>query len=245
MLWWKKIIKQKLHYIPVRKYTFILGDPCYVFYLNTFKSCTCTAKPSFYMEWLYAYLFFHYTHHLWLFSLPVTRHLCQLIVGKNAEDSFKTPNGSSVLWLREVGQPASQLHQWYCFLEKLTILTLSIETPWSWSSSSNSSTSSKNMICSRAFSFSRSIRSVVLVTYKWGDRLKENKRGLSVHRHSGKQKCRQYVRNDQPVSACLLLLESLCSLWCMSSHKASAPLWSVLNPFWNSKNTKNFIIFKL
>lgn len=46
----------------------------------------------------------------------------------------------------------------------LTILTLIIETPWSWSSSSNSSTSSKNMICSRAFSFSMSIRSDVFVT---------------------------------------------------------------------------------
>lgn len=43
----------------------------------------------------------------------------------------------------------------------LTIFTLIIDTPWSWSSSSNNNTSSKNMICSRAFSFSRSIRSDV------------------------------------------------------------------------------------
>lgn len=124
------------------------------------------------------------THHLWrFFLLAVTGHLCQVIVSKDAEDSLKTPKGLLVLWLRRVGQLASQLHQWCCSLKKLTILTLSMETPWSWSSSSNSSTSSKNMICSRAFSFSRSIRSVVFVTYRWGVRLKENKWGSSIQTH--------------------------------------------------------------
>ncbi len=46
-------------------------------------------------------------------------------------------------------------------LRKLTIFTLIIDTPWSCSSSSNSSTSSKNLICSRARSFSVSMRSAV------------------------------------------------------------------------------------
>ncbi len=46
-------------------------------------------------------------------------------------------------------------------LRELTIFTLIIDTPWSCSSSSNSSTSSKNLICSRARSFSVSMRSAV------------------------------------------------------------------------------------
>lgn len=230
-----------------QKWLYILGDPVLRFiwiYLNL--GPVLHNHPFIWNDWMA--LFLNSTHHsspLTFFLLAVTGHLCQ--VSKDAEDSLKTPKGLLVLWLRRVGQLASQLHQWCCFLKKLTILTLSMETPWSWSSSSNSSTSSKNMICSRAFSFSRSIRSVVFVTYRWGVRLKENKRRSSIHRHIRieAKKCDWYVRNEQPVSACLLLSESLCSLWCMSSHKASTPLWSVLNPFWNSKNTTNFIIYKL
>lgn len=129
----------------------------------------------------------------------------------------------------------------YILWFKLTILTLSIETPWSWSSSSNSNTSSKNIICSRAFSFSRSIRSVVSVTCRRSEGFKRDQERSTSSKKREDLKWRADDVVDGPVSACLLLSECLCSLWCTSSHMASGPLWSVQNPFWNYTNIKKCI----